>query len=70
MIKASLIAPQFYRVSDLKSRLGISSSSIWAWTKKGTFPAPIKLGKNTTVWKVSDIDAWAQSRIQASEGTT
>lgn len=59
--------PQFYRLPQLKARLGVSGSSIWAWVKKGTFPAPIKLAENTTAWHLSDIEAWEKSRIQASQ---
>lgn len=59
---------QFYRLPQVKARLGVSGSSIWAWVKKGTFPAPIKLAENTTAWHISDIEAWEQSRISASQG--
>lgn len=59
--------PQFYRLPQLKARLGVSGSSIWAWVKKGTFPAPIKLAENTTAWHLSDIESWEKSRIQASQ---
>lgn len=61
------VTPQFYRLPQLKARLGVSGSSIWAWVKKGTFPAPIKLSENTTAWHSADIEAWAQSRIAASQ---
>ncbi|MEN6373837.1 MAG: AlpA family phage regulatory protein [Smithella sp.] len=33
----------------------VSKSSWWAGVKEGRFPQPIKLGKRTTVWRVSDI---------------
>jgi prophage regulatory protein len=33
----------------------ISKSSWWAGVKEGRFPQPIKLGKRTTVWRISDI---------------
>lgn len=33
----------------------ISKSSWWAGVKKGIYPAPIKLGQRTTVWRISDI---------------
>jgi prophage regulatory protein len=33
----------------------ISKSSWWAGVKEGKFPQPIKLGKRTTVWRISDI---------------
>jgi prophage regulatory protein len=58
---------QFYRLPQLKKRLNVSGSSIWAWCKKGTFPQPIKLAENTTAWDATDVDAWAQSRIDASK---
>jgi prophage regulatory protein len=58
---------QFYRLPQLKARLNVSGSSIWAWVKKGTFPAPVKLSENTTAWSAADIEEWAQSRIEASK---
>ena len=33
----------------------ISKSSWWAGVKDGRFPQPVKLGKRTTVWRMSDI---------------
>jgi len=33
----------------------ISKSSWWAGVKEGKFPQPIKFGKRTTVWRISDI---------------
>jgi prophage regulatory protein len=64
----SSVTQQFYRLPQLKARLGVSGSSIWAWVKKGKFPAPIKLAENTTAWHLADIEAWEQSRITASQG--
>ena len=59
--------PQFYRLPQLKARLNVSGSSIWAWVKKGKFPKPVKLSENTTAWSAADVEAWAQSRIEASK---
>lgn len=61
-----VITPQFYRLPQLKMRLGVSGSSIWAWVKKGTFPAPIKLAENTTAWHILDIEKWENARIAAN----
>ncbi len=58
---------QFYRLPQLKARLGVSGSSIWAWVKKGSFPPPIKLAENTTAWHISDIESWEKARIDASK---
>jgi len=58
---------QFYRLPQVKAHLNVSGSSIWAWVKAGKFPKPIKLSENTTAWNAADIEAWAQSRIDASK---
>jgi len=57
----------FYRLSQLKEKLSVSRSSIWSWVKDGSFPKPIKLGKNCTAWNSEDIHAWVQSRIDLSK---
>ena len=58
---------QFYRLSQLKKQVSVSRSSIWAWVKEGSFPKPIKLGKNCTAWNADDVHAWVQSRIDLSK---
>lgn len=58
---------KFYRLPQVKAYLGVSGSSIWAWVKQGKFPKPIKLSENTTAWSAADVEAWAQSRIEASK---
>lgn len=57
---------QFYRLPHLKQRLGVSGSSLWAWVKNGTFPAPIKLSPNCTAWTAESVEKWAADRIAAS----
>jgi prophage regulatory protein len=59
---------QFYRLSQLKTRLNVSGSSIWAWAKAGKFPKPIKLSQNTTAWDAASVDKWCADRISASQG--
>lgn len=58
---------QFYRLPQLKAKLKVSGSSIWAWVKADKFPKPIKLSENCTAWNAVDVEAWAQSRIAASK---
>lgn len=58
---------QFYRLPQLKARLNVSGSSIWAWVKAGKFPKPIKLSENCTAWNAADVEAWAQTRIASSQ---
>ena len=40
----------------------VSRSTWWAGVKTGRFPAPIKLGKRITAWRVSDILALIESQ--------
>jgi prophage regulatory protein len=58
---------QFYRLPALKQRLGVSGSTIWLWIKQGKFPRGIRLSENCTAWNAADVEAWAQSRIAASQ---
>lgn len=57
---------QFYRLPQLKERIGVSSATIWNWCKRGTFPRPVKLSANTTAWPAADVDSWAADRIAES----
>ena len=57
---------QFIRLADLTKRIGISRSSVWSFTKNGTFPTPIKLSPNCTAWVTAEVDQWAADRIATS----
>lgn len=46
---------------------GVAPSTIWGWVKNGTFPRPYKLSANCSAWSAAEVDAWAQSRIAASQ---
>lgn len=58
----------FVRASVLvghKSQPGIipvSPATLWRKVRAGTFPAPVKLGPNTTAWRVEDVRAWIEAR--------
>lgn len=47
----------FAKIPQILSVIPVSRSTWWAGCKSGRFPAPIKLGANTTVWKAEDIHA-------------
>ena len=47
----------YVRLPQVLAAIPISKSSWWAGCKSGRYPAPVKLGPRTTVWKVSDIRA-------------
>ena len=45
---------------------GVSRSTIVRWVEAGLFPKPTKLSNRVTVWRVGDVRAWLQSRVQAA----
>jgi predicted DNA-binding transcriptional regulator AlpA len=45
----------------------VSPATIWRWVKDGTFPAPFKLGQNTTVWDADEIDQWLSKQRGAQQ---
>jgi predicted DNA-binding transcriptional regulator AlpA len=54
----------FIRMAQLAStptrtgRLPLHPNTLWRKVKSGEFPAPVKLGPNSTAWKLSDVEAW------------
>ncbi|MCG2585983.1 AlpA family transcriptional regulator [Massilia sp. TS11] len=55
------------RLPQVKSRTGLSRSSIYAGAKAGTFPTPIKLGERAVGWMASSIDAWMLTRLATTQ---
>jgi predicted DNA-binding transcriptional regulator AlpA len=54
--------PAYLRLADMRTRYRVSGSTIWNWCKTNGLPAPLKLGANTTVWKLADLLQWEASR--------
>lgn len=65
--ETSQTIPAYLRLSDLRTRYRVAGSTIWKWaaTPSTGFPKPIKLGANTTVWKLADLLTWEATRPQA-----
>jgi predicted DNA-binding transcriptional regulator AlpA len=38
--------------------LPFSAATLWRLVKAGEFPAPVKLSKRVTAWRISDIKKW------------
>jgi predicted DNA-binding transcriptional regulator AlpA len=41
--------------------LQVCRTTLWAWRKAGTFPAPIKMG-SLNRWRVSDVEGFINGR--------
>lgn len=70
MQKDNQALPVYSRPAAGARMIGIGESSIWAKAKNDpTFPRPIKLGPRTTVFKTSELLAWAESRTTSKGGS-
>lgn len=47
----------FVRLSTILQVFPVSRSAWWAGVKSGKYPPAVKLGPNTTAWRVEDIRA-------------
>lgn len=57
--------PTYLRDTDLAERFQVSRSTIWRWTRRGQFPAPVKISDGFVRWRQADVDSWEDQR-QAS----
>ena len=46
------------RLREVEERTGLKRASIYRRGKVGTFPKPISLGRNSTGWIESEVEAW------------
>lgn len=60
------IDPQtiYLTVKQVAKRYGVSTDSIWRWKNEGHFPEPVRVGKNTTRWRLSDLIEY-ESQLKA-----
>jgi predicted DNA-binding transcriptional regulator AlpA len=42
--------------------LGFSAATLWRMVRSKRFPTPVKLGPNTTAWRVEDVRSWMQAQ--------
>ena len=52
-----------HRLSDLKTQIGVSRSTIYAAIQKGIFVKPIKLGARAVGWPDFEVQALINARI-------
>jgi len=54
------------KISDVIEITKVSRSAIYRGAAEGTFPKPIRLGKRSSGWLMSEIKSWLANRIEAS----
>ena len=51
------------RLPDVRSRTGLSRTTIYAYISAGDFPKGIRLGARCVAWAESEIDRWISLKI-------
>ncbi|WP_036068967.1 helix-turn-helix transcriptional regulator [Leptospira noguchii] len=60
---SSHIRKLFYSPKEFGRILGKSEKTILRWDERGDFPFPrYELGERSTVWLISDVEKWLNSR--------
>jgi prophage regulatory protein len=52
----------YLSVDQVAARFDVSKDTIWRWKREGDFPPPVKLGGNTSRWRLSHIEEWEGQR--------
>ena len=60
------MAQRIIRLAEVKSKTGLSRSSIYERIKDGSFPSPIKITNHAVGWIEQEVDDWIAQRIAAS----
>ncbi len=66
---------RFYRIAHLaktsksEGLIGVTAATLWRWVKSGHFPAPIKLGANTTAFDAEAVQGWIAERLSGQSAS-
>lgn len=61
------MAETYISDTQLATRYGVHRTTPWRWAKTDpAFPQPVKLSAQCSRWKLSEIEAWEQTRATAA----
>ena len=60
------MANTILRLPSVKTRTGLSRSTIYLRVAEGRFPKPISLGARAVGWIDAEVDAWVAGQIERS----
>lgn len=55
------------RLPEVKERVGLSRSAIYAAISHGEFPRPVSLGARAVGWLNSEVENWLKERANRRE---
>ena len=53
------------RISELRTRWGVSRQTIYNWRREGLLPKPVRLGPNVVAFALEDIERFEAERPRA-----
>ena len=60
------MATTILRLPAVKTRTGLSRSTIYLHVSDGSFPRPVSLGARAVGWIESDVEEWISRKISES----
>lgn len=60
------MANTILRLPAVKTRTGLSRSTIYLYVAEGRFPKPISLGDRAIGWIAGEVNAWIAAQIEKS----
>ena len=51
----SSTAAHYLNVTQVAERYGVSTDTVWRWSRNGDMPKPFKLSSGATRWRLSDL---------------
>ncbi|MFC0683057.1 MULTISPECIES: AlpA family transcriptional regulator [Novosphingobium] len=59
--RAGGIGPLLRR-PEVERETGLSRSAIYRYMQEDTFPKPLRIGRRSVAWPLSDIEKWKSTR--------
>lgn len=53
------------RRPEVEALTGLPKSTLYDYLQAGTFPPPVKLSARSVAWRLSEVQAWIDSRVSA-----
>lgn len=63
---ATSLQEMLLRIGSVSSITGLSVPTIYRMMSQGGFPRPLKITSHARAWRLSEINAWIDSRVQAT----
>lgn len=60
-------APRILRLPEVRSRTGMSRSSIYLAIQRGEFPLQVQLTTRSVGWREEEINLWVEARLPCSK---